>query len=256
MRTAVAGVLVALLAGCDGTESKSDSALEVSASAVRETPARVRSEGTFAFESTYVRHVMGKPDERYLTLSGAVDVRAGSGWMEADLSTLFAGMQGSRTPFDEPIELSWTREQLTAVVAGEERSMPRARAQEDGGLIGRLPDEPAALVELLGQAEEIRRLGDERLDGRSTIRFSCSVDARRAGATGVPAELAPAFARALYGPRLPLEVWLDGDGLPRRIEYLIRLKPATSGGKQVLPARTVRASYDLSAFGTDVVPSN
>ena len=253
MRTILAGVLVALLGGCGGGES--GSAPELSAAAVREAPDRVRAEGTFAFEATYVRQVPDKPDETYLTLTGAVDVRAGSGRMRADLSALFAGVPESSAPFEEPIELSWTSEQLTAIVEGEPNSTPRARAREDGGLIGRMPDEPAALVELLGRAEEIRRLGDERVDGRPTIRFACFVDSRRAGAAGVPIELAPAFAQALYGPRLPLEVWLDADGLPRRIEYLIRLKPVASGGKPILPARAVRGTYDLSDFGADVAPS-
>jgi hypothetical protein len=248
----LAVVFVALLAGCAGGQSSSSP--ELSAAAVREAPARVRAGRTFAFEATYTRQVRGKPDESYLTLAGVVDVQAGSGRMEADLSALLAGPDSSGA-FEEPVELSWTREQLTALVEGEERSSPRAQAREDGGLLGRLPDEPAALVDLLGEAEQVRRVGDERVDGHATVRFSCSVDARRAGATGVPAELAPAFEQALYGPRLPLEVWLDGDGLPRRIEYLIRLKPVSSGGKQVLPARAVRASFELSDFGADVVPS-
>ena len=250
MRTALAACFLVLLAGCGGG-GESGSPPDVPAAAVREAPAKVRAEGTFAFAATYVRQVPGQPDETYLTLTGAVDVRAASGRMEADLSALFEGL-GSSEEFEEPIELSWTREQLTAVIEGEERSLPRAQAEENAGLIGRLPEEPAALVELLGRAEEIRRVGEERVDGQPTIRFACSVDARRAGAAGVPAEVAPAFAQALYGPRLPLEVWLDGDGLPRRIEYVIRLKPLTTGGKQVLPARAVRTAYDLSDFGEPV----
>jgi len=243
-------VLLAALAGCGGDGGGSAPAL-VSA-AVREAPARARAEGTFAFEARYVRQVPNQPDETYLTLEGAVDLRAGSGRMEADVSGLFEGLPDGGAELEEPVELTWTHTRLTAVVEGEEQSLPRARAREEAGLIGRLPDEPAALVALLGRAEEIRRVGDERVDGQSTVRFACSVDARRAGGTGVPAELAPAFEQALYGRRLPLEVWLDADGLPRRIEYLIRLKPLRGGGRQILPARVVRGRYDLFDFGAPV----
>ncbi len=244
-------VLLVALGGCGGDGG--GSAPELVGAAVREAPARALAEGTFAFEARYVRQLPDQPDETYLTLDGAVDLRAQSGRMEADLAGLFEGLPEASAELDEPIELTWTATRLTAVMQGKQQSLPRARAREHAGLIGRLPDEPGALVALLGRAEEIRRVGDERVDGRPTVRFACTVDARRAGETGVPAELAPAFAQALYGRRLPLEVWLDADGLPRRIEYLIRLKPLRGGGRQILPARVVRGTYELTDFGSDAL---
>lgn len=238
-------VLVAVLAGC----SLGDSALDLQPAAVSEATARVRAEGTFAFSAIYIRQLPDEPDEEYLTLEGAVDVGSGSGRLTADLSLLLPS-------FAEPVELAWTREELVAKLDGEQRETSRGQARESGGLIGRLPDEPAALVDLLGRAEGVRRVGDGEVDGRDVVRFSCSVEARRAGAAGVPAELAPAFEEELYGPQLPLEVWLDADGLPRRIEYVIRLKPLVSGGKRLLPARVVRGRYELSDFGERVAVGN
>jgi hypothetical protein len=255
VRRRLAASLLALLAGCGGGGSVS--APELSPAAVPQAPARVRAERTFAFEASYVRQVPGKPGEQYLTMEGAVDVGRGVGRLEADFSGLLVGGPGTSTPlFEQPIELSWTRDELIGVLDGEKRSLPRARARESGGLIGRLPDEPAALVEVLGRAEAVRRVGEEEVDEQPVVRFSCSVDARRAGEAGVPAELAPAFEKALYGPNLPLEVWLDADGLPRRIEYVIRLKPLRSGGKQILPARVVRGRYDLTDFGEPIATSS
>jgi hypothetical protein len=99
---------------------------------------------------------------------------------------------------------------------------------------------------VLGVAEGVQRVGGDEINDAPVVRFTCSVDARRGGAAGV---LARAFVAELYGPRLPLEVWLDADGLPRRIEYVIRLKPLVSGGKELLPARVVRGRYELSDFG-------
>lgn len=249
MRAASLTLLLAfVLAGCGG---EGGSAPALTDAAVREAPARALAEGTFAFEARYVRQLPGEPNEIYLKLDGAVDLRAQSGRMAAHLAALFEGLP-EEPEFDEPIELTWTATRLTAVLQGKEQSLQRARARDSAGLIGRLPDEPAALLALLGRADEIRRVGDERVDGRRTTRFTCSVDARRAGRTGVPAELAGAFAQALHGPRLPLDVWLDADGLPRRIEYVIRLKPLSGAGRQLLPARVVRGRYDLFDFGAPV----
>lgn len=243
-------MLVSALAGCSGI-GDSGEALELPPSAVRKAAVLVRAEGTFAFSATYTREVPGKDDERYLTFEGAVDLARASGRLEADLSTLLTYPR-TNAPVDEPVELSWTREEFVASIGGRQDARPRVRARASGGLIGRLPDEPAALVELLRHAEGVRRIGADEIDGRAVVRFACSVAARRAGSTGVPAELAPAFAQALYGPELPLEVWLDADGLPRRIEYVIRLKPLRRGGKQILPARLVRGTYELSAFGLPI----
>ena len=243
-------VLVAAVAGCSGI-GDSGEALELSPSAVREAPVRVRAERTFAFSATYTREVPDKDDEQYLTFEGAVDVARASGRLEADLATLLTNPR-TNAPVTEPIELSWTRKELVASARGKQDARPRARARASGGLIGRLPDEPAALVDLLRHAEGVRRIGAEEIDDRAVVRFACSVDARRAGSAGVPAEVAAAFAQALYGPELPLEVWLDAEGLPRRIEYVIRLKPLRTGGKQIQPARLVRGTYELSAFGSPV----
>jgi hypothetical protein len=243
-------LLVSALAGCSGFGDSGD-APELPPSAVREAPAVVRGEGTFAFSATYTREVPDKDDERYLTFAGAVDVARGSGGLEADLASLLTDPK-TNAPVFERIELSWTREELRASVEGKRYARPRAQARASGGLIGRLPDEPAALVELLRHAEDVRRVGEDEIDGRAVVRFACSVDARRAGSAGVPAEVAAAFAQSLYGPKLPLEVWLDADGLPRRLEYVIRLKPLRSGGKQILPERLVRGTYELSAFGSPV----
>lgn len=249
MRWALVAV-AALFAGCSsGCSGSGDSAPELSPADVRKAPDRVRAGETFAFGASYVRQLRGKPDEEYLTFEGAVDVERDSGRLEADLSTLLPTFPRTNAPVTQPVEFEWTRDELVATLDGEEATSSRSQARESGGLLGRLPDEPAALVELLSHAEDVRRAGDDEIDGQRVVRFTGSVDARRAGAAGAPAELAPAFAQALYGPKLPLEVWLDGKGLPRRIEYVVRLKPLVSGGKQLLPARSVRGRYELSGFG-------
>ncbi|HZG35562.1 MAG TPA: hypothetical protein VEY87_06915 [Gaiellaceae bacterium] len=238
------GAAAVLLAGCGG-----GAAPELSPEAVAAAPDRVRAEGSFAFEAEYVREFPGKPDETYLTLEGAADVSAGSGRVTADLSGLFEDAPTeSGNPFEQPIELRWTRKRVTGVLDGEEHSLPRAQSRESGGVIGRLPDEPEGVLALLARARDVRRVGDEQVGDRETTRFAFTVDAG-AGEGAVPAEFGLGLGALLAKPELPLEVWLDAQGLPRRISYVFDLKPLESGGKQVLPARSVHGVYELSEFG-------
>ena len=252
MRHAALALLAAALAGCGGGGGDVAAEPELTAAAVREAPGRVRAEGSFAYEASYVRRVPHEPEEEYLLLSGAVDARSGSGTMEADLSRLLEGLPESSDELAEPIALRWTPEQLTAVVDGREQSLRRGDAREGAGLIGRLPDEPLGVLALLGQAEGMRRVGAERLDGVSTIHFAGHVDPRRAGDGTVPAEFGLGLEGLLAEPRLPLDVWLDAGGLPRRIEYVFRLKPLEAEDTPVLPARSIAGVYELSDFGDPV----
>jgi hypothetical protein len=251
MKTSVAAVVVALLAGCGGGDEGTPAAPELPASAVGEAPERVRAERTFAFTATYTREVPERPAETYLTLVGAVDV-GGSGRMEADLSALFGDSPEPVDEFAEPFRLRWTQDALTAVVDGREQTTPRARARESNGLLGRLPDEPLGVLDLLDEAEGIRRVGDERVGGVATTHFAGHVDPFRAGDGAVPAEFGLGLRQLLAEPRLPLDVWLDAAGLPRRIEYVFRLKPLEADDTPVLPARSIRGAYELSDFGEPV----
>ena len=252
MRTAFVPVLAALLAGCGGGGGEGAAEPQLTAAAVRDAPARVRAEGSFAYEAGYVRRVPDEPEEEYLLLSGAVDARRSSGRMEADLSRLFAGLPESGDELAEPITIRWTRERLTAVLDGREVSRGRAAARVGTGLIGRLPDEPLGVLDLLGHAEGMRRVGADRLDGVPTIHFAGHVDPRRAGDGTVPAEFGLGLEGLLAEPRLPLDVWLDVDGLPRRIQYVFRLKPLEAEDTPVLPARSITGVYELSGFGDPV----
>ena len=68
----------------------------------------------------------------------------------------------------------------------------------------------------------------------------------------MPAEFGLGLEQLLTEPRLPLDVWLDADGLPRRIQYVFRLKPLESEDTPVLPARSILGVYELSGFGDPV----
>ena len=93
-----------------------------------------------------------------------------------------------------------------------------------------------------------RLLGSD--DGQAHYAFT--IDSRKAGQRGFPVELGEAFAQATGGSGAELETWIGEDGLPHRLDYVVRLEPVRNAGKLVLPARTIRVTYELSAFGEPV----
>ena len=250
---ALAAALVALLAaGCGGTQG--DPA-ELGPEAVRAAPARAHAEGTVEFQVLYTRTKGGGRAQPYLSGTGALDLARGSGRLGLDLSGLAAGVPATVdvSPFDEPFELRWDARLLKVRAEDLSRRIARDEARESAGLLGRLPDEPAAMLGLLALAEDTRVTGADEIHGRPTRRFAFRVPSLRAGKAGVPAELAPALRQGHHGPVLDVETWLDADGLPRRIALRIPLPAVTNAsGAVLLPARTITGTYDYLEYGGDV----
>ncbi len=246
---AVTLVLVGLAGGCGGNDESAESTAADPAKALALAAARLRGEGTFRFEASFTRVQKTAPDdvEEYATAEGAVDLGAGRSRASFELAPLFPGRE-NEAPLDKPVELRWNSESVTAVVEGRPQRFARARARESGGLFGRYPDEVDALDDLLADAVRPRLLGSE--GGEEHYGFE--IDSRRAGRRGFPAELSKLFAQERRSPRLELETWIGEDGLPSRLDYVVRLEPVRNAGKLVLPARTIRVTYRLSAFGDAV----
>lgn len=239
-------MVAALLVGC-GQDAAAPASRPVSPA---DAAARLHEAGTFAFDASFTRTKAGGGPEEYMSAEGAVDLSSGAGRMDLDLSgVLGTPPAGEENPLAGPFALAWDRRTLTARTGAGTQSLPRGEAREDAGLIGRMPYEVEALIELLDRAGGTRVVGTEEVAGTPTTRLSFTVDARTAGRRGVPAELSPAFERGLYGPRLGLETWVDADGLPHRIRYLLDLEPVRAQGRQVLPRRTIQGTYDLHSFG-------
>ena len=233
MRQLAAAALAAVaLAGCAGSEDEAGPAgspKELLAQAAD----RLREQAMFSFESTYVRTRADRPDdeETFMEAGGAVDLEQGRGRAEVELD-LGLPDSGSEPGLDDPVTLRWNRSRFEAEVGGEARQLTRDDARENGGLIGRYPDEPEALVELLELAEDVRELGDDHV--------GFTVDARAASRAGAP----------VAGPidtTLPMEAWIGDDGLPYRIAYRIEQEPTAA-----LPARTIVVTYELADIGEPV----
>ncbi|MEJ7568005.1 MAG: hypothetical protein WKF41_07045 [Gaiellaceae bacterium] len=120
-----------------------------------------------------------------------------------------------------------------------------------GGLLGRLPDEATELIKLLESAMHVRERGAEEIEDVDVRRVGFVVSTRVAGKAGVPPELYVVAQNGPLGAELPLEAWIDGDGLIRRIAYEVRLPEQRDrdSGRLILPRHTVRGVYDFSEFG-------
>ena len=250
---AAAAAAGAVLAGCTAG-SEGDSAGDATSGATTLAPAellaqaerRLREQASFSFTTESVRTRSDRPDdpERYATAEGEVNLSHGTGNLVLRLDL------GQPTDADGPYEVRWTRETFVAILGGERREATRAQARRSAGLLGRLPDEPEALVGLLRAGRAARVVGTEELDGEDVTRVAFVVGMRAAGREGVPAEVAPGAAAGMFGDELPMEAWVAPDGLPRRIAYELRQgEQRAEDGTVVLPRRTVRVTYDVDADG-------
>jgi hypothetical protein len=116
----------------------------------------------------------------------------------------------------------WVKMDLSGSVRGFEDLMELGAGQND----------PSNAFGYLQGAEDAVELGTETIDGVETTHYEVTVDLREALAD-VPNELRDEmrlslsqFRRAFGDTTLPFEVWVDGDGLARRIVY----RMASDGG--------------------------
>ena len=216
MRRGAAAALVALaLAGCAGDEQEAAPALPP-AELLAQAADRLREQATFTVESVTVRTRADRPDEHetIAELEGAVDLERGRGRATVELD-LGLPESGAESGLDDPIALRWDRSTFEAEIGGEVQRLPRAEARENGGAIGRIPDELEGIPELLESGTNARALDDH-------LAFTV-----------------PGGAAA--------EAWLDDSGRPERI--VSRLEQAATAA---LPARTIEVTYELADFGEPV----
>jgi hypothetical protein len=213
MRRGAAAALAALaLAGCAGGEEEAAPAVPP-AELLAQAADRLREQATFTVESDTVRTRADRPDEHetITTLDGAVDLERGRGRATVEFE-LGLPDSGDEPGLDDPMELHWDRTTFEVEVGGESSRLPRAEARENGGAIGRIPDELEGIPELLESGLDVRTVDDHLVFGM------------------------PGGAAA--------EAWLDDDGRPERIVSRLE-QEATSA----LPARTIEVTYELADFG-------
>lgn len=109
--------------------------------------------------------------------------------------------------------------------------------------------DPTQNVAFLEGAQDVTTVGSEDVRGTATTHYKFTIDLRKASAA-VPENLRKAVSEVLGqlgNPLLPGEVWLDADGLPRRMSFEMSMAP----GAGAAPMK-VSVSMDMFDFGQPV----
>ena len=200
--------------------------------------AAARRAGTVTFRLTSTRQKHGFPAEPLLSGDGALDLTSRAGRMSVDFGALL------NWPTNEPdiVRVWWDEATLNARGSLDIRNGTGEPRRTSG--IGRMADEPPALLAVLASARVKGAGRATQIDGRPVTRFALVLSAAAAKRARVPADPALDVTKGLQ-----LTVWIDGAGLPVRLAYQVTLPPM----KRVkLPARTTRVIYDFGAYGEPV----
>jgi hypothetical protein len=242
----LAALLTALLlalVGCDGggdAQALLDGAVEA-----------LEAAGTSSFEMAV--ETVGQEDSG-LVASGAQDLNTGAMRMSIDLGdeatsteTLMLGDEVFlRSPLFELFTgdaATWVRVDLAAT-AEEAGLDARALVGEQTG--------PAALVaQLEGASDELEELGTEEVRGVSTTRLRVTVDTAAAieQADASIREQLRSYAEATGLPETyPMELWIDDEGLVRRIRTVLDVDGPTGESDGV----TQQTTLELFDFGVSL----
>ena len=102
---------------------------------------------------------------------------------------------------------------------------------------------PADMLQSLRGAGDVREVGHATIDGTETTQYHADIDVAKA-MEKVPEKYRASSAAGMkvLGTTFPIDVWIDGDGLPRRFEIDIEIPGKGS----------VKESIDYTDFGADV----
>jgi hypothetical protein len=171
----------------------------------------------------------------------AIEMRIVDGVIYMDFSSLMQSMPGAT---GLPPNVRWLKLDPTALV--EELGM----APEDLGLGAQPTDFTQYLDQLRDVSRGVEEVGTEEIDGVSTTRYRAEIDLDKAY-DAVPEQLRELVGNqrdALRGAHVPVDVWLDDDGLLRRMEY--RFDAGSLGVPDGDASMTM--TMNLSDFGVDV----
>jgi hypothetical protein len=172
----------------------------------------------------------------------AIEVRMIDGVMFMDFGALMQSFPGES---GLPPGVRWMRLDMAAL--GEELGM----TPEDLGLNAQPTDFSQYLNQLRDVSRGVEEVGVEEIDGVSTTHYRAEVDLDKAY-DQVPDQfraLVEGSRDALRGVHLPIDVWLDDDGLLRR--YETRFDVSSLGVSDAGDA-SMTMTMNLSDFGVDV----
>jgi hypothetical protein len=109
--------------------------------------------------------------------------------------------------------------------------------------------EPTQYLDFLQGATVVTKVGSDQVDGAATTHYRTTVDLN-AAVKKTSGDAAVAINRdiaSFQSPLIPVEVWIDGQGLVRKLTAALGLKATTSGA-----AFHAQLTFTFSGFGTPV----
>jgi hypothetical protein len=233
---------------------------DAAVAALRAAPDAAAEAGSGRFEMTMA---FDTPDGAFdITATGAYTGRRMS--MEMDLGSALAELaaaSGDTVPpgLDEPMRIvvdgtrSYMRFPMLDAVTG--RSGWLSITPEDMGMassalgLGAGADDPAQLLQTLrGVADDVTSTGEKEIRGVATTGYHATIDLDRA-LKAMPAEQQRAMAPVLEQldgsmGTMPVDVWIDGDGLARRL----RMDMGGVMAKAMAPGGGGRAMMTIDFF--------
>lgn len=267
-KLAVASATVLVLA--TGCASQADEATvltgSAAAAALRAAPDVAADAGSGRFEMTM----------SFATPDGDVDIVATGVFagermrMELDFGAAVAGLgaAGGEAPppgFDEPMEMivdgttAYLRVPMLEMLTGTSGWL-RASAEELGASgesfgLGAGASDPSQLLETLrGVAGDVVEVGPEEVRGVSTTRYRATIDLAEALEAAPEAQRERLEAQldgfGTDGVTLPVEVWIDDDGLPRRMS--IDLAGVAEMANELGPGGRASMTIEFFDYGDDI----
>jgi hypothetical protein len=235
-------LLAALLVACSGGNPEE---------LLERAPDALEDAGTSRFEML-VTAVSEQGEQPPFRAEGEQDLTDGTMRMVFDL-----GDDSSRTETLLDGNVVYLRAPLFALFTGDPDRWVRLDLEEAGAEAGLDPDQlvptdagPAALLQQLrGAAEDIEDLGREEVRGVDTHHLRVTVVSDRAIAQAPEAmrDQLRTYAEATGLPdTYPMEVWIDDDGLPRRIRTVLEIDDPAQG------AITQQTTLELFDFGVEI----
>lgn len=269
---ALVPVLAALaLAACgSGSDAAVSAEGDPSNSVLAAAASNATGAGSSKVDFTVTTQVPQHEGPVTLSGEGAFDYEAGRGRLAYDLGDLFAALGQTAPGADEPVEIILDGNVfymkfglLSSLVPGVKpwikfdlESLAQQEGFDLGGLQSINQGYPSQMLEYLRAAGSVEELGAEEVRGVETTHYRGVVDFDRAVELA-PAELRDRVRQSIEEleessglTELPVEVWIDGEGRPARIQYSFDGSVAPGGEGDGFTTIVTMELYD---WGTDVV---
>lgn len=208
-----------------------------------------------------------------LTGRGEQDFAHQRAHMTMDMGSMLQNLPGAKRslpPGSSVMEMIqdgptlYMRSPLLASVAGASRPWIKLDVSTLGGLgdggtnpFGATQGDPSRMLEMLaGASDAVVQVGREQVDGTSTTHYRAEVSMDRA-IDRLPARqrdqlkpMAGQFAQLTGARTFPVDVWIDGAGLPRKVQMALEIRGTATG--VTVPALTMTMTLELSDWGTPV----